>query len=518
MHEFLLLIRLNLKNMLGSLKKKQKKGSLLAGSAGLVLLGLFLAFCMTVNALSTAELYRLAGLPQATLFSGSLYALLITLSMAVMRSGAAQKSSDADLLLSLPISRSVILLAKSAALYLFEAIPLTVFFLPFLIVYCITMSAGMLVVLRGLLVLLLTPLLPVGISYLLSWLFFCLGSRLRNPQHIATAFALVLLVAYLLFVFMVSGNSAAAPDIQSQFRSFPPAAWMMQFIAFGDLSGFVAFLALTVLPFALGVRLSARIFGREMRSFHSQNKTLDFRPHSPLRALLRKESRRYFSSSTYVVNTIFGLVMMVAATAALLIFRSRVLELLALVPMLSHAAAPLLTAAYSWIVSTVSISAVSVSLEGRSLWLLKSLPVQVRDIFAAKILFNVIIVAPVALVCTVCSACALDLPFGDALAVVLATLLAALLIAVVGLCFNLLFPRLDWTDESAVVKRSMSMMLSFFLGGFLVAAMPVGCLLLFAQVRFSLTGSALAVIYLLLSIILWRRLNHAGKRRFAALS
>ena len=216
MHEFLLLIRLNLKNMLGSLKKKQKKGSLLAGSAGLVLLGLFLAFCMTVNALSTAELYRLAGLPQATLFSGSLYALLITLSMAVMRSGAAQKSSDADLLLSLPISRSVILLAKSAALYLFEAIPLAVFFLPFLIVYCITMSAGMLVVLRGLLVLLLTPLLPVGISYMLSWLFFSLGSRLRNPQHIATAFALVLLVAYLLFVFMVSGNSAAAPDMEQE--------------------------------------------------------------------------------------------------------------------------------------------------------------------------------------------------------------------------------------------------------------------------------------------------------------
>ena len=53
-------------------------------------------------------------------------------------------------------------------------------------------------------------------------------------------------------------------------------------------------------------------------------------------------------------------------------------------PMISHMIPLLLVAAFSAFSATTYISACSISIEGRKLWILRSLPLSVRDIFAAK--------------------------------------------------------------------------------------------------------------------------------------
>ena len=372
-------------------------------------------------------------------------------------------------------------------------------------------------VLRGLLMLLAAPLLSVGLSYLLGWLFFKIGSRLQNPQHLGTVLSMVILVAFLVYNFSVSGSMGDATAMQAQLDAFPPAAWMMRFIAFGELRALLCVLAVTVLPFALGICLFSAVYGEKQQSFRSKKTGLDFTARTPRRALLRKEARRYFASSVYVVNTIFGLVMMAGGTAALLIFRAKALDFLASAEFFRLILAPLLAMAYSWMASTVYITAASISLEGRSLWILKANPVETRDIFAAKIQLNLLVAAPVTLLCSAVGAFALRLPLADALCVMLLPLLTTLLISVGGLYINLLFPKLDWTEEGAVVKQSMSAMLCFFLGGFFVVVPPVVYLLCFSHVPFLWAALAIAALYLLLTAFFWLRLCGDGSRRFAAL-
>ena len=49
---------------------------------------------------------------------------------------------------------------------------MVVFFLPALVVYTVIMDSGIGLLLRGILLVLMIPLLSVGLSYILNWLFF----------------------------------------------------------------------------------------------------------------------------------------------------------------------------------------------------------------------------------------------------------------------------------------------------------------------------------------------------------
>ena len=58
--------------------------------------------------------------------------------------------------------------------------------------------------LRGILLVLLIPLLSVGLSYLLNWLFFKTGSKIKNPQTVTTVLTMVFLVLYFVFIFTIN--------------------------------------------------------------------------------------------------------------------------------------------------------------------------------------------------------------------------------------------------------------------------------------------------------------------------
>ena len=106
------------------------------------------------------------------------------------------------------------------------------------------------------------------------------------------------------------------------------------------------------------------------------------------------------------------------------------------------------------------ISAPSISLEDRQMWILKSCPVEPRSILMAKINAHILICAPF----TVVGALILSIAYGVgvwmSLFVILTSFATVAMQAYLGLFFGLKFPKLGWQNENAVIKQSAASMLS----------------------------------------------------------
>lgn len=146
---------------------------------------------------------------------------------------------------------------------------------------------------------------------------------------------------------------------------------------------------------------------------------------------------------------------------AALIYREDLLQVLGLMPgegMLAGMA----VLALSFMGAMDYISAAAVSLEGKSLWIPKTIPVPVRTILMAKVLLNVVIALPATLVASVCVAVALPMTALERVLVVLLPAVVAVFISLYGVVINLRFPKFDYINEVNVVKNSLSVCVCLF--------------------------------------------------------
>ena len=164
------------------------------------------------------------------------------------------------------------------------------------------------------------------------------------------------------------------------------------------------------------------------------------------------------------------------------------------------------------------VSAPSISLEGKNLWILKTLPVPSGKILISKVLAHVVSCAPVGILGAI--VCLFILPFslnGFLMALILPVLVTVWQ-GFFGVIINLIFPRFDWVSETACVKQGMSVMITMF-GGMAIVAIPI---LIYA---FAIKGAVDLVLYVwicaaifaVLCVGMWRYLLTAGSRRFEQL-
>ena len=108
------------------------------------------------------------------------------------------------------------------------------------------------------------------------------------------------------------------------------------------------------------------------------------------------------------------------------------------------------------------ITAPSVSLEGKNLWMLQSLPLTGWQVLRSKLRLHLLVTAIPSFLC----AAALDLLLRPEplmfVMMLAAPLVFSLLCGVLGLVINLLMPRLDWVNETSAVKQSGSVILAMF--------------------------------------------------------
>lgn len=163
------------------------------------------------------------------------------------------------------------------------------------------------------------------------------------------------------------------------------------------------------------------------------------------------------------------------------------------------------------------MTAPSVSLEGKNIWIVQSLPVDSRKVLTAKLKLHLILtlIPAIPLIVAVEWLIKPDLIFG--VLIPIAVVLFVLLMGTLGLCVNLKMPNLNWISEIVPIKQSMGVMITLFGGWAIIVAFAVVYFLLDSILSPMWYLVLVAVILLAVSLVLLRWLFSKGTKIFSTL-
>ncbi|MCL2695481.1 MAG: hypothetical protein FWE69_04040 [Clostridiales bacterium] len=524
MKTFLLLTKIQLSSLFSTsmarysadagVKKRARTRRILFVVMGLTALIMSASYSFLI-AMSLEPLGQLYLLPAMMALAVSLLSFISALSRArTVLFGAA----DYDMLMSLPLKRSAIVASRLFSFYSFELLFAVLLMLPCGLIYALYAAPDWSFYVLFLLCLPLIPLIPAAIGGVFGTLVAALfaRSRLRNLFNTVVLMTLVIgLFAASMFSYTWIENlgELAGGLMGNVSPVYPFAAWFAQGVCLGDFGALFAFALSSLAAAALFCALAGLGFKRFNSLLSASYSAGRYqlkrqRAGSQLAAMYRKEWRRYASIPIYVMNTMFGnIILVLGAAVAVFGFRDTVLGFVKDYN-LSALLGPALALAMGWFSGLGVTTTASVSIEGKTLWISKQLPVPATTWLAAKMLVSFTVSVPATLVSALLLTFGLRLSAADALLLVFVPLAAIFSFSVFGLWLNLKNHKFDWKHETEVVKQGTPIMV-IALGSMLLFGLLAAAVFLLPSF-WTLMGCAL--LLLIPALFLWRYLTRNGER------
>ena len=198
----------------------------------------------------------------------------------------------------------------------------------------------------------------------------------------------------------------------------------------------------------------------------------NFTKRSQTFAMVRKELTRYFNTPVLLMNTAIGLVFFLVAVGILCfqfdnVVNSMISSMedfpLSIDELRSYL--PGVTLAMVAFASLLTcITATMISLEGRALNVLKTLPISGLKVIMTKVLAAMLLIVPVTLVGSLVMAVRFQFGIIETVLVLVGVIAMPLVTELIGILINLKYPQFDADNDSVVVKQSASVMVATFLG------------------------------------------------------
>ncbi len=445
----------------------QKDGKLKAAGflLGFVLLGILLLGVSFFYSYMLAEAFSVMDmlyiLPALMMTVSSLTSLVTT----IYKAGAILFSfKDYDLVMSLPVTQGSVVASRVIILYFMNELFALILLLPMMVVYAIMAQPVLLFYVVFVLTLLCVPMLPAVLASLIGVVVTVISARFRHKNLIGTMLMLLATLAVVFGSFRLGGSADKLGELGTAFmgmvnRIYPLAGMYTSALCEINLLSLTGFLACSLIPFILFIAGVSRWFGAMHTFCTSVGTRSDFvlrqgKTRAPFFALYHKELRRFLSSPLYILNTSIGSILSLVLVIALFFVPSQTLEQVLGLPGLSQMLPLIAPIFLCFFIGVSSTSACSVSLEGKSLWIVRSLPVDTRTVFAAKLGVNLMITVPFSLVDSILLTLFLKPGLLDGILLFVTPLLYCFYISLAGLFFNLRFPNFTWTTEVAVIKQS----------------------------------------------------------------
>ena len=396
------------------------------------------------------------------------------------------EAKDNEFLLSLPLPTWAILFVRMLSLYLLTFLFEAVVLIPASVRYFVTAGFAVTSAIFQFILLLILPFGTLAVCALLGWLIAYITARIPFKNLLTTALFIGFMVAYFIVVgkineyltYIIANGEAVGQTIKTTLFPF----WQAGLAALGNPLSLLWTILLFVGVFALVYLLLSATFYRVVTVKRGERKAKytekEARKTSVAFALFKRECSHIFKSPMIVLNCALGSVFLLILPVIAL-FNTDFLNTLAS-PAYADILALLLCAIVCGISATNTVTSCTVSLEGDTLWLLRSLPVDTKWVFSVKVAFHYAVTAIPATLCAVIVAVLLKLGVWITLLVLLVELAFILLCSVWGLTANLLFPNLHWTNEVAAAKQSVSVLLGMF-GGIGAIAFLIGGYFLFGK-------------------------------------
>lgn len=498
--------------------RKKKKGALYAGFAGFIAVISAASFVYSYLFGSSLKAFNsIESLPSLFMAITSVVVLFTTIYKV---KGTIFGFKDFDLVMSLPVSNSKIIASRLMLLYIINQFFVLIIMVPMTVAYGILARPGFMFYLYSLLTVFFIPLIPVIIASFIGTIFAFISARIKHSNIIYMVFIFLFFLAWIIMPFFIQDSEEAIVEagkaLAGQINTiYPLAGLYSRAVAGTDFISMIIFVGISMAAFLIFswgvgrvfVKINTAVFTERSKANYKMG---DLKSSSPLKALYIKELRRYFASTVYVLNTGFGMVILLVFSIALPFINLDAMAGEMQITGMIQDYVPLFVT-FCMAVSCTTMA--SVSIEGKNLWIVKSLPVSTSMIFASKMLVNLTVLAP-AVLSSVLLGIALKLPFISGLLTVIGAVSFAFFVSAFGLAVNLSFPNLSWPNETVIVKQSTSSMISIF-SSFGLVALQYGLLTLTGNSRLSLI--IFICLIWVLNFVLYKRLAGKGKEQFRKL-
>jgi len=487
---------------IGSMRSKKSRTKTVIGVSTVVVLYavlfaailgfmLFLAQSITqpmptepgIEPIDTSELIN------SVLAMGLIISVFMTFVFALQKVTGGKKSNDTELLLSMPFKKAEIMAAKFLWSFAFNLAITILFFLPCVIAYLAYTPFNLIAMTGCFVVLLIIPLFAVGLSSIVDYLVTVCFLNTKFGNISKAIFTLVTLIAVMV-VYEFFALNLEDPVVMKY-----AVNWIITFnpkIMIPLISG-------VILLFVLGCWLNSLLLKRESRTTQFKTTQINHRVTTPLKSLLKNETNRYFNSPALMINTLIGPLAIVAITGWMLFDKGKTfLPLIQAFGFSDSVIYLFIGLAFALFAVLTYPAAISISIEGKQFWILRSMPISAATVLTAKALFNIILLVPLTLACGIVLQIALKISTLNFIIMMTIPTLTTVLVSYLGIMLNLWFPKFEFESENALIKQSVSGMIMMFAGMLIIGALCGLSIWLLLNIAFEFVA---IIIILILALI-----------------
>lgn len=527
MNSFVSLLKYNIINTYGINKVFQRKNKKeMLKTIGLGLLFIYLVGLVIIFTDMVAKPAIQLGLGDIILMQGMLLSIgLIGFTSIYKMAGYIFGNKDYNMLCAMPIGSFKIIIIKIITVILPTYLIMLICMVPSFVIYNMNVETSPLFLIYAIIMLLVMPLIPVSIATFIGTIILYLTSKMKGKNFFTIIFFLIVTIGAIFLPQLMMHN--ITENIEKYAKSvndivyaiYPPAKFYIGALVNGSFKDFTIFIGVSLVIFIVFVLFISKVFnivnGRLQETTMKNNyKIGELKESSVINSLVINEIKKLFSMPMVTLNVIIGAIMYVIFGFATIFAGNSVLEQFTSLGIQNIELAGMGIVGLFCLMLTTT-TATSISLEGNKLWFLKVMPVDVMEIFKAKIMTNLLITVPGVIVGTILAGIGLKLEVIDIILVMIILLIISILMPMIGLIINLLFPVLNWTSEIAVVKRSMATMVMTFGGigvtfiiGFIYVKIKISLIVYFIII------GILALIGIVIAKVI---LEKWGKEKFLSL-
>lgn len=427
---------------------------------------------------------------------------------------------DYDLLFSLPIKRNVILLSKLTSLYILNLIYTILFMVPSFIAYIKYLPLDN--YLLYFLLLLIIPIVPMIFSVIIGIIISLIASKFIN-KTVGSYVVNLTIIATAFFVSFKMNNMTtldmanfSSNSIDSIGKFYPLVNNYLRLITDFNIKDLLIFLIVPIILLVIMIFIINLLYDKirsELIKSHTSSdyEIKKYQKSMPLASLYKKEIKKFFSNAMYPLNTIFGCILLILMILGILIFNENTIASLFNIQEFSGFLKNQIFLIICLMCALSSTTHCSISLEGKSLWIIRMLPVKGIKILLSKILVNLTFLLPTILIGSTFFGIYLHLELIDFILLYLMPIAYALLISQLGLIINLLDPKFDFTNEIQVIKQSLPVFLTMIIG-IISVLVPLTLRELTTNYCFTVT-----IIVFIIDIILYLILKTYGVKKLERL-
>ena len=445
---------------------------------------------------------------------------------------------DDQLLLSLPIKKRTILFVRVLKFYIFVLLFNSMFILPIMIAYirwADTLSWTYF--LTSFIMLLFLPIIPIVLSSIVGAITTSISSRFKykNLVQIIISMIFILIVFYISFQLdkitdYLIKHATSLNDLI--IKIYYPAGVYAKLISEFNVLDLIIFIVVNLSIFALGIFILSKFYFKINSRLKSVvinkkvNTKLSIKKTPITLSLIKKELNIFFNTPVFIINSGFALVLFIIAVIGIVlkfdsfiaVINNEQFGMNISKDLIMNNLSILILIIISFTSFMTSITNSVISLEGRNINILKSLPVKTKTILMSKIYSCMVITTPILLIGDIILFIKLKISIIEAILLLLLSIIIPLVSHFIGIIVNLKYPKLDAENATEVVKQSRSSFISVMIGMILFISSFMIISNIIDTVSSIIILLSTTLIFLIIDILLYIYLIKVGVKEYNKLS